>query len=214
MRSDIGVASNHSMTVTKAESAAHLPLLRRATLFVVSFATVTFFVAFSAISAAQTSSVAKASVLLPSTLAPAPLPVDEAFAATASLSKGNIVMTFNVLPGHYLFRDRFEFQRDGGAVQAVDAFVQAASAAGKKKKDPSFGDVLVFDQPVSLNAGHGARAKSTLVVTYQGCSEIAGVCYPPTRRTFALTQGAQAVVANEITGSGVAKFLKKPNGSP
>jgi thiol:disulfide interchange protein len=214
MRFGGDVASSHSMTATKAESAEHLPLSIRAALLVVWFATVTFFVAFSDVSVSQTSSVAKPPTFLSSTQPPAPLPVDEAFAVTAALEKGNLVVTFTVLPGHYLYRDRFEFQRDGGAIKTVDAFAQAAGAVGKKKKDPNFGDVMVFDQPVVLSAGRSTRAKSTLVVTYQGCSEIAGVCYPPTRRTFALTNGAQAVAASELGASGVSKFLKKPAVTP
>ncbi len=209
------VTQDNSMTVQKAKSAKHLPLSTRACAVVAAFATVTFFVAFSIASTAQTSSSApKGPSVLSSALPPAPLPVDEAFAATASMDKGSIVVTFNVLPGHYLYRDRFEFQRDGEKQHTIASFKQTADAAGKKKIDPHFGEVLVFDQPVSLNAGHTARAKSTLVVTYQGCSEIAGVCYPPTRRTFALASGAQAVAANELAQSGLSKFLKKSTGSP
>jgi thiol:disulfide interchange protein len=140
---------------------------------------------------------------------PAPLPVDDAFMAAASFENGDIVVRFDVLPGHYLFRDRFEFQRDGEAVKLIDAFKQNASVVGKTKKDPTFGDVKVFEQSVSLNAGHTARAKTQLVVTFQGCSEVAGVCYPPTRRTFALTNGARGVSASEVEKPGLSKLFKK-----
>jgi thiol:disulfide interchange protein len=202
------------MTASKAESAKQLPLSFRVFALAAVFATVTNFVAFSSTSFAQTSSAPKSSPLISSAQPPAPLPVDEAFAATASMNKGHISVTFDVLPGHYLFRDRFEFQRDGESAKTVDSFKQASNAAGKKKKDPSFGDVFVYEQPISLVAGHTARAKSTLVVTYQGCSEIAGVCYPPTRRTFTLSNGAKAVAATEVASSGVSKFLKKSTGTP
>jgi thioredoxin:protein disulfide reductase len=129
------------------------------------------------------------------------------------MNKGKLVVSFNVLPGHYLFRDRFEFRRDGETNDTVDSFKQAPDAAGKLKKDPSFGNVLVYEQPVSLVAGNSTRAKSTLVVIYQGCSEIAGVCYPPTRRTFALTNGSQAVAANELSSSPITNILKKSVGA-
>jgi thioredoxin:protein disulfide reductase len=204
------------MTASKAESATRLPLSFGAFAVAALFATVTNFVAFSPLAFAQSSqssSAPKSPSAVSSTQPPAPLPVDEAFAATASMNKGNLVVTFNVLPGHYLFRDRFEFQRDGETIRKVDSYKQSPDAAGKKKNDPSFGDVWVYEQPISLVAGHTARAKSTLVVTYQGCSEIAGVCYPPTRRTFALTNGAQAVAANEVSSSALSKIFKRSVGA-
>jgi thiol:disulfide interchange protein len=140
---------------------------------------------------------------------PAPLPVDEAFGVLASLDKGNITLKFDVLPGHYLYRDRFEFQQNGDAVKPASAFVQEASAEGKIKKDPTFGDVKVLEKPVTLNAGHTARANTQLTIVYQGCSEIAGVCYPPTRRTFNLAQGKRDVAANEVEKPGLSKLFKK-----
>jgi thioredoxin:protein disulfide reductase len=202
------------MTASSAESAKQLPLSFRVFALAALFATVTNFVAFSSASFAQTSSAPKSPSVISSAQPPAPLPVDEAFAATASMDKGHISVTFDVLPGHYLYRDRFEFRRDGETNHTVNSFKQASNASGKKKKDPSFGEVLVFEQPVTLVAGHTARAKSTLVVTYQGCSEIAGVCYPPTQRTFALSNGAQSVAATEVASSGLSKFLKKSTGTP
>jgi thiol:disulfide interchange protein len=156
-----------------------------------------------------------ASPIATAPLPPAPLPVDEAFAATASLTDGNISVRFDVLPGHYLFRDRFEFRRDDGGAQLIDAFAQLPAAAGKTKKDPSFGDVKVFEQPLTLNAGHTARAKTQLVVTFQGCSTIAGVCYPPVRRTFALTQGLRNASPNEVEKPGLSdRFKKRVSSAP
>ncbi len=142
---------------------------------------------------------------------PAPLPVDEAFVATASMHDGRVLLKFDVLAGHYLFRDRFEFQRGDEKPALIDAFKQDANAAGKTKDDPSFGRVKVFDRPVTIVAGHAksGHGKTQLTVVYQGCSEVAGVCYPPTKRTFTLASGAKDVLPNELAKPGLSSLFKK-----
>jgi thiol:disulfide interchange protein len=141
---------------------------------------------------------------------PAPLPVDTAFPLSASFAKGEVTVAFQTLPGHYLYRNRMEFELDGKRFE-LDAFKSNVAAKGKIKNDPSFGAVAVFEQPVTLVAGRtGANSKSAqLVVTYQGCSELASVCYPPTRRTFALTAGASDVFPQESPKPGLLDRFKK-----
>ena len=77
---------------------------------------------------------------------PAPLAVDAAFATVASFEAGKFVVRFDVLPGHYLYRDRFEMQANGQAVAKID------SPPGKIKLDPTFGRVEVYEQPLSVTA--------------------------------------------------------------
>jgi thiol:disulfide interchange protein len=199
------------MTGRLGESATRLPLSTHGFSFAAAIATVTFFVASGAPTIAQNSS----SVAAPKTMGggnvpPAPLPVDTAFALLASVEKGKIVLRVDVLPGHYVYRDRFEFARDGEKPYALDKFRQTSDAAAKLKSDPYFGDVKVFDTPVTLAVGHTTRAKTKLTVTYQGCSEISGVCYPPTRRTFELSADAMNVSALETAKpSGLGALFKK-----
>lgn len=128
---------------------------------------------------------------LPS-LPPAPLAVDAAFASVASFESGKFVVKFDVLPGHYLYRDRFEMQANGQAIPKIQ------SPLGKVKVDPTFGRVEVYEQPVSLSAATQLTGSTELKLTFQGCSAIAGVCYPPTTRSFALTVGAKPVRAKEV----------------
>lgn len=123
---------------------------------------------------------------------PAPLPVDAAFATVAALEPGKIVVKFDVLPGHYLFRDRFEVQANGQVVSAIKL------PKGKIKMDPNFGRVEVYEQPFALSAATKLKGDTELKLVFQGCSAVAGVCYPPTTRTFALVAGAKEVSANEI----------------
>jgi thioredoxin:protein disulfide reductase len=142
---------------------------------------------------------------------PAPLPVDDAFIATATVRDGQVLLKFDVLSGHYLFRDRFEFQRGSDKPVTVDAFKQDAGAVGKTKDDPSFGRVKVFDRPVSLIAAKDipSAGKTQLTVIFQGCSEVAGVCYPPTKRTFTLASNSRDVAPNELAKPGLSSMFKK-----
>jgi thiol:disulfide interchange protein len=124
---------------------------------------------------------------------PAPLPVDTAFATVAALEPGKIVVKFDVLPGHYLYRDRFELMANGQAISVL------ALPKGKVKLDPSFGRVEVYEQPFVLSAATKLTGDTELKLVFQGCSEVAGVCYPPVLRTFALLSGAKEVRAKELT---------------
>ncbi len=122
----------------------------------------------------------------------APLPVDVAFTATAALTPGKIVVKFDVQPGHYLYRDRFEVQANGQVISTVSL------PTGKVKNDLNFGRVEVYEQPFALTAATAINGPTELKLVFQGCSEVAGVCYPPTTRTFALVAGAKEVRAKEL----------------
>lgn len=142
---------------------------------------------------------------------PPPLPVDVAFPMTAALEKnaaGNLVLKIDMQPGHYIYLDRFEFQRDGEAVYGLDKKKQPGTKP-VQKKDPQFGDVWVYDAPVSLKVGHTKAKQANLVVMYQGCSELAGVCYPPTKRSFAIKEAGVEVAAAEVVKPGLGAQFKK-----
>jgi thiol:disulfide interchange protein len=205
-----GERLTRSMTGGARERAPRLPLSQWARSIAVSIATVTYFVAFGMpVFAQNTSSAAVSAVPTPP---PAPVPVDTAFAMTASFdgkARGNLLLKIDVQPGHYLYRDRFEIQRDGEGVYSLDRFKQSADKAVKTKNDPHFGSVKVFDTPVTLVVGHTARATSKLVVVYQGCSEIAGVCYPPTRRSFDLSGVGVEIAAKEAEKPVLGSLFKK-----
>jgi thiol:disulfide interchange protein len=122
---------------------------------------------------------------------PAPLPVDAAFATEAALLPGKIVVKFDVVPGHYLYRDRFEVQANGQVISVIGL------PKGKLKVDPHFGRVEVYETPFVLSVATKLTHDTELKLVFQGCSEVAGVCYPPTTRTFALVAGARDVRAKE-----------------
>lgn len=133
---------------------------------------------------------------------PAPLPVDSAFTALAALEPGKIVVKFDVLPGHYLYRDRFEVQANGQVLSAI------MLPKGKVKLDPTFGRVEVYEQPFVLSVATKQTREIELKMTFQGCSEVAGVCYPPATRTFVLAPGAKDVRAKEVAPTSLKQRFK------
>lgn len=134
---------------------------------------------------------------------PAPLAVDAAFASVAAFEPGKFVVKIDVLPGHYLFRDRFELQANGQSISKI------VLPKGKIKQDPTFGRVEVYEQPMSLSALTKLAGSAELTLIYQGCSALAGVCYPPTRRSFALTEGAKDVRAQQLPAMSLSQQFKK-----
>ena len=139
-----------------------------------------------------------------------PLPVDEAFPVTASFVGGKLALKVGVTPGHYLYRDRFEFRVDGKDVgPAVSAkLTKLALDKGKVKNDPTFGKTTVFEQPISLELVSAKGDKSEVELVFQGCSEVAGVCYPPAKRVFALTRGIKNVAPRESQPTSLKNLFK------
>ena len=103
---------------------------------------------------------------------------DKAFALTTRVLDGNTLeANWNIAPGYYLYRDKIKFEAlDGGVALGSPVF-----PGGKQKDDPLFGRVETYTKSVRVRlpidrAGAGA---ARLKITFQGCNEPIGVCYPP-----------------------------------
>ncbi len=116
-----------------------------------------------------------------------PLPLEQAFPYYVSeVSPGQYRVTWDLAPGHYLYRHAFAFalqQREDA--EALE--VNFALPDGLKKTDQFFGEIeAYYDQvtaDLSLPTVPGPEA--SLVLEYQGCADW-GFCYPPQRVLFAL----------------------------
>ena len=116
------------------------------------------------------------------------LPVDEAFPFDHLYDRDQLIFRWQTVEGHYLYRHRFALHGASGETISLQL------PEGKLEKDPYFGDVYIFENPLEVsidmnqlmvNGEAGARFR----VTYQGCAKI-GYCYPPQQRLI------------EINGSG------------
>lgn len=95
--------------------------------------------------------------------------------------KGPSLLLAEVIPakGYYVYKDKIRFalkDASGVSIQSV------RMPTGEVKVDQIFGKTEVFRRtvPVELALQRSAGKKNvTLVASYQGCHEKAGVCYPP-----------------------------------
>ena len=108
------------------------------------------------------------------------LPADQAFVLSAELAEdGFLIATWRLAGGHYLYRHRFKFSHQDGALGPP------IIPDGEPKTDAFFGDVQVYYGEVSVRLPILAAAGEDIevVIGYQGCADF-GFCYPPEERRF------------------------------
>jgi thiol:disulfide interchange protein DsbD len=125
-----------------------------------------------------------------------PLPVEQAFIPNARFDRANeLTIGFEIEPGYYLYRHKFEFSADGEIELGNPRLPQ-----GVAHTDLNFGDVEVFYDYVEIVVPFARARPEALPVTilagFQGCKEDS-ICYPPTEASMALTLPA----ASEFTAS-------------
>ncbi len=109
------------------------------------------------------------------------LPVDEALPFDFTTGNSGVVLSWDIAPEHYLYKERVSVRSETeGVVLGAPIF----SMAGTETEDEFFGKVTVFYDPVdaqvAVSLPEGVR-EAQLKVTYQGCAN-AGLCYPPQTR--------------------------------
>jgi thiol:disulfide interchange protein DsbD len=113
----------------------------------------------------------------------------KAFRARAkAVDARTVTVRFEIAPGYYLYRDKFRFAVEPGALApaAVDI------PRGATKEDPFFGRVETFRRNVSVRLTlpeSVGRGPVTIVADSQGCADI-GVCFPPFRQELSVTLSA------------------------
>jgi len=112
------------------------------------------------------------------------LDVDDAFMLSTEITDAGFVARWIIADGHYLYRDKMEISTDDAAIS--EGPLQLSEA--EPKQDPVFNKLLhvyhheaIVTLPISFK--HGDR-DAVFKVRYQGCSETAGICYPPQTRTI------------------------------
>lgn len=105
------------------------------------------------------------------------LPVTEAFKPLILQEGPDLVATWTIAEGYYLYQERFRF----------DPLTPGASGSplqfdrpGVIKHDEYFGDVTVYHDTVTVRMTPALEGvgEAEFKITYQGCAE-AGLCYPP-----------------------------------
>lgn len=131
------------------------------------------------------------------------LPAEEAYQLTTrSEDADTIVATLVPAKDYYIYRERVQFQvlEPAGASIAKVAFPR-----GVMKLDPNFGNTEVyqqlFDARVHLAWAGDRTASVRLQVSYQGCNEPLGVCYPPVEKVVDVQMAGAAAGVSAVGGA-------------
>ena len=109
------------------------------------------------------------------------LKVDEAFIFDFHQNKNQLLVSFNVEEGYYLYRHQFRFTSENATLGAVNL------PQGIEHEDEFFGIQQIFDQDVEFTIPiTEAASGGTVTIRYQGCAK-KGLCYPPTTKTVELS---------------------------
>jgi thiol:disulfide interchange protein DsbD len=134
------------------------------------------------------------------------LRAEDAFQLVPNLAEGGLALEFRVTPGHYLYRDRFQFTpADSGLTVGAPAF----SSEGEWKDDPTFGRVRVHHDSVMVTLP--ASGSGRLRVRWQGCAD-AGLCYPPQDQVLEVGPGGVSPVATTAAPAAEPVVTPEPTG--
>lgn len=119
-----------------------------------------------------------------------------AFRFSATEAPGQVVVTYKIADGYYMYRERFAFATRNGTATLGEPELPG----GHVKFDQTFNknvetyrNELTIRIPVKQAAG-----PFDLAVTSQGCAD-AGICYPPMERVYHVSSEAL-----QLAGSGTA----------
>ncbi len=123
------------------------------------------------------------------------LPVNEAFQFDFRQQGNQLILSWDIADGYYLYQHRFS--PDPGAELAE----LPVYPPGEEHVDEFFGESIIYRDEVSITyVLNHAAADQSFTVSYQGCAD-AGLCYPPTDKTIYL----DAVAGDGSAGINVAQ---------
>jgi thiol:disulfide interchange protein DsbD len=115
-----------------------------------------------------------------------PLPVALAFPLDTVLADDfTLQIRWDTTPGYYLYRHTLNASTSSDSVQ----FGPPSLPAGTPMNDETYGDTLVFQEPVTMTVPLIRRGPAAvnlpLTIEYQGCKQDS-ICYPPQRLSITL----------------------------
>lgn len=145
------------------------------------------------------------------------LPVDEAFQVSSSSKPVNngtrLAINFDITPEHYVYKDQIKLTLPAGVSAAPFSFSQKPISID----DPTFGQVLVFDQAnmvatTILSSSNGKAINNAAVtIGWQGCAK-AGLCYPPEKiKTTVNIAAASQSAANSSSSTATVSASNNSN---
>ncbi len=121
------------------------------------------------------------------------LPVDKAYRMDYQISDKELLMTWEIAEGYYLYEERFKFSVVNQSTGEITT-LGAQYTPGKMKYDELFGrETSVHYHQVTARLDVSTYSQAFLLkLEYQGCAE-AGLCYPPQKVNLWVDPMAAAV---------------------
>ncbi len=124
---------------------------------------------------------------------------EQAFPYTLEARTDEILVSFDVPEGYYLYRERFDFDTDTPGI----ALGEPNYPDGEIHEDEFFGVVETYRHRLDIPIPYQRTADAdelNLLLTLQGCADI-GLCYPPQdwNRTVSLPAAAAPVPGSALT---------------
>jgi len=136
------------------------------------------------------------------------LPPEQAFHADAQVDGNAIKLNFHVAKGYHLYQGRIKVETDTQGL----TLGKPDLPQGVEENDPYLGKITVYkhDFTVTQPFQMSQAGPATLTLHYQGCSDAAGVCYPPQTQKVSLKLPASSASGNGAsskTSSGQSESL-------
>jgi thiol:disulfide interchange protein DsbD len=141
-----------------------------------------------------------------------PLPPDTVYKVSASAAPGTISVHWDILPGYYLYKDKFKFISHITGIRLGEP----QFPAGEQKQDPFFGKQTIYHKDVTVTVPYTGVGKLDLELVYQVCAEV-GFCYPPQHKRVDLmlvapsAATAVAGTSNKAAPNGAENRVSPPD---
>ncbi|GAA4817643.1 hypothetical protein GCM10011365_12660 [Marinicella pacifica] len=134
---------------------------------------------------------------------------DEAMVPSVKITDNRIEVTIDVAEDVYLYRHALDFYGEDITLEGVEN----AIPAGEKKQDPYFGEVETYRNELQVLVPFSEVGQQPrITVKYQGCVD-SGICYPPQKKTFDLSDQLQASKIDRIpSGTGLVNIGQSNQG--
>ena len=135
---------------------------------------------------------------------------DQAFILSTTSEAGQVIASWEIAEGHYLYRDKIKIIADTDSKFSTG---ELQVAEGELKHDEYFGDIYVFHHQAQailpiISIENGVKAVN-FKVKYQGCSEISGICYPPITKEVSLKLNPISSAAAAQTANPAHRFRNR-----
>jgi len=127
---------------------------------------------------------------------------DVAFQFGYDFKDNTVSAHWEIAPDHYMYRNKFKLIIKEGEGVTIGT---ANYLKGDIKNDEFFGKIEVYhnrtDVQIPLNNSTDKTVLTKLQITYQGCAEKTGICYPPIRKIVEVKVAPGGAMVSTTTAS-------------